>query len=697
MRFVVLIVVLFAVTATVSAAGGAENRLGGEASPYLLLHKDDPVHWRPWGPDALAEARRDGKLIFLSIGYSACHWCHVMQRDNFEDRETADLMNERFINILLDREEHPDVDNAYVLAAANLGLPTGWPLNLVLTPDAKPIFGGTYFPPERRQGLPAFTEMLLYVARRYVEDPSGISKRAAANFELLAQPNVGDGIEMSPKDLRVAGKLLLGGIDVFHGGFGESAKFPFIPALAALWRTYLRSGDQGYRDAVVMTMESMVLGGLYDHIGGGFARYTEDPAWEVPHFEKMLYVNGQMLAFMTEVWRETRSPLLEARIRETVGFMLDELRLKGGGFAAALDSDSVGPSGDLTEGGYYVWSVEEIDAVLGPEAEAFKRAFGVTDEGNWHGTNVLLQSRDEKEVALNADLAASRRKLAVARARRPRPMRDDKVLADWNGIVIAALTEAGAALGETVWIEAARDAFEFVVREMSAEDRLAHTWRVGRSGPDGLLDDYAQMAHSALTLFEYTGEASFLDRAKAWVVVAEKMWDEDNGAYYASTSDADTTGLRLRIGADDQLPSGNAVIAEVLARLYYLTGVDRYRARAARIVVAFRDAPLSEPRFFGGLLRAADTLNGAIQVVVVGDRKDAAAMSLVHEVWRASLPGRALEVIENGAALPLGHPAFGKTRIDGAATAYVCIGTFCSLPVQSPDALRKAMHDLRRI
>ncbi len=704
MRFILILIAISLGAAPAAAADGAGNRLGEAVSTYLALHADDTVHWRPWGEEALAEARRDGKLIFLSIGYFACHWCHVMQRDNFKNPATAALMNARFVNILVDREEHPNVDSAYMKAAAMMGFSTGWPLNLVLTPDAKPVFGGTYYPPERRRGTPGFTEMLMFVARAYEENPSKISDRATANFEALTRPRKGIGASMSPRDLTDAAAALLGNIDTFYGGFGGSVKFPFIPALSAMWRAYLRTGNYEYRDAVVMTMDSMILGGLYDHIGGGFARYTVDPAWSEPHFEKMLYVNAQMIALMTEIWRETRAPLLETRIRETVKFLLDEMRLNGGAFAAALDSDSLDRTGALREGAYYVWTAAEIDAVLGPAAALFKRAYSVTAEGNWHGTNVLHRSKVQRSLlaveagknrtAFELRLAAARKKLASARANRPRPLRDDKALADWNGIAIAALIEAGAAFGETAWIDAARDAFSFVVREMSVDGRLVHAWYDGRRGSDGILDDYARMASAAVTLFEHTGAQSHMEHAKAWVTVAETMRDAATGAYYNTTAAADAAGLRLQVGSDDQLPSGNAVLAETLARLYYLTGEDRYRDLAAGIVGAFHDAPIRDPVHHGGLLRAADTLNGAIQVVIVGNR-DEPAQALIREVWRTSLPGRALDVIADGSKLPEGHPAFGKIQIDGMPTAYVCVGTFCSLPVQTQSALKKSMHEIR--
>jgi uncharacterized protein YyaL (SSP411 family) len=704
MRVFCIIVALFLSAGAASASEKSGNRLAGNASPYLALHADDLVHWRTWGPEALAEAKDKGKLIFISIGYFACHWCHVMQRDNFKDPEASAMMNAQFVNILIDREERPDVDSAFMQAASSMGFSTGWPLNLILTPDAKPIFGGTYFPPERRRGMPSFMEFLTFVTKNYADDPTGVTRLAAANFDALSQPRQGDKMEMTSENVIAAARTLLRRIDIFHGGFGERVKFPFIPALRLIWRAYLRTGDYEFRDAVLLTLDSMVLGGLYDHIGGGFARYTTDRAWKVPHFEKMLYVNAQMLALMTEVWRETRSPLLEARVRDTVRFLFDEMRLPGGGFAAALDSDSHDQYLALREGAYYVWSAAEIDAVLGRSALLFKRAYGVVDRGNWNGTNVLYQRRiissqlatdvGISRAALDARLGKSRRLLAAARARRFRPARDDKVLADWNGVVIAALTEAGAVFGETTWIDAARETFDFVVQTMSVEGHLAHMWRDGDLGRVGLLEDYAQMANAALTLFERTGEATYLERAISWVVSAKAMREERSGAYYNIGTVSDSAEIRMVIGDDNQLPSGNAVMADVLARLYYLTGKDTYREGAARIVVAFNDEPVKYPTHYAGLFLAADTLNDSVQVVIVGDRE--ASTALIDTVWRTSLPGRTFELISDGETLPETHPAFGKTMIDSVPTAYVCVGTFCSLPVQTADELSAAMHEIRR-
>ncbi|MFQ5620117.1 MAG: thioredoxin domain-containing protein [Rhodospirillales bacterium] len=680
----------------------AANCLGGAASPYLRLHEADPVHWRPWGPAALAEAKASGKLIFLSIGYTACHWCHVMQRDNFEDGETARFMNSRFVNVLLDREEHPDVDATYQLAAVTLGVPTGWPLNIVLMPDGKPLFASTYLPPVRRLGMPTFTEFLTVVFEAHREFPEDLARRAAEISAALARASEGQKAEVSRAGFDAATRTLLGSIDSVHGGFDGAAKFPYLPALGALWRAHLRTGGPDFRQAVTRSLENMAQGGLYDHIGGGFARYATDPGWNIPHFEKVLDVNAQMIELMTDVWRETRSPLLAARVRQSVRFLFDDMRLPGGGFAATIDSDSEG-----REGAFYVWSADEIDAVLGPDSALFKRAYGVTAEGNWQGTNVLTrntvtaaelaQSAGLDRAAIEARLDAARRRLKARRARRPRPFRNDTVLADWNGLAIAALSEAGAAFGEPEWIGAARRAFAFVDGTLGAQGRLRHSWSAGTAGPEAKLDDYAHMARAGLALFEITGEAGYVERARAWMSAAESLRDEGDGGYFLNAPGGTGAVPRIKVGYDDQMPAGNAVVADVLARLYYLTGDDGYRARAERTIGLFFGAAQEDPVSYGAMLGAADTLLGAVQVVVVGKRGEPATDALLEEVWRTSLPGRAVDVIAPGEALAESHPARGKGQIDGLPTAYVCIGTFCSLPVTGRSGLAASLKEIRAL
>jgi len=678
------------------------NCLGGASSPYLRLHAKDPVNWRPWGDRALAEARATGRLVFLSIGYTACHWCHVMQRDNFEDPVTARMMNENFINILVDREEHPDIDQTYLRAAAAMNMPTGWPLNVFLTPDGAPIFAGTYYPPERRQGMPAFREVLSAIAETHRENPASIVRRSAYIALDLTEAMTATPGKLSRASLVTAAESLLREIDPFHGGFGESAKFHSSWALRVLWRAYLRSGDDRFRDAVTLSLDNMTRGGFYDHIGGGFSRYTEDPAWNVPHFEKVLDVNAQLLEIMVEVWRETRSPHLRTRIRETVAFLLREMRQPHGAFASAIDSDSEG-----REGAYYVWSAAEIDSIVGVDAKLFKRAYGVTPDGNWKdGANILSRSGDSlTELAADSDLKAEtiaaklalvRDKLKKIRNKRSRPVTDDKLLGDWNGLAIVALTEAGKALDEPNWLAAAEAAYATVRRALTRDGRLHHSWRAGKVGPEALLDDYAQLARTGLALFEATGKPEYLSDARRWIAETDRFGDAGGAGYFQSATPSSGMMPRLKVGYDEQMPSANAILAGTMARLYYLVGEDRYRTAAERTLESFFGTAVEAPLAHGAILTAADSLIGAIQVVIVGHRDGRKTERLLDEVWRASLPGRVLQVIAPDTALPDGHPASGKGQIDGLATAYVCIGTFCSLPVTSADSLSRALREIRQ-
>lgn len=702
------------------APATATNQMAVEKSPYLRLHKDDPVHWRAWGPGAMCEAERTGKLIFLSIGYFACHWCHVMQKDNFMNPETAAFMNERFVNVLVDLEERPGIDEAYQVAATAIGAPTGWPLNLVLTPSGKPLYGGTYFPPLRRQGVPGFIEMLHFVQRSYDQDKAGLTARANDVFEMLKrppQPEDGGRPELTFDILNKSGRDLLAQIDPFDGGFGSSVKFPNLPGLTVLWRRYLRTGETAYRDAVVKSLKAMRQGALFDHIGGGFARYAVDPAWAVPHFEKMLNSNAQFLALMTQIWRETKSPGLANNIRDTARFLLRDMRLESGAFASSLDSDSLDRNGVLREGAYYVWTADEIDRLLGEDAVLFRHAYGVTKAGNW-STNAAAESSWEdanlltrrhasiEELAkaynlspavIEQRLNKARNRLATARRDRARPKRNGAVLADWNGLVIAALTEAGAALENPDLIDAARAAFAFVADTMNKDGALRHIW-YGETdisaGPPGVLSDYAQMANAALTLFEYTGEPAYRDHAIAWAARLRDFRDPAHGAYRHAPG-RNATAPSVLIGYDDQTPSGNAAAAALLARLYYLGGADDNRKFAAGVLDAFLTEAIEDPLSFSGVLNAADTLLGAMQIVVIGDRAAPETQALRDTIWRTSLPGRIFTMLDDGGALTNEHPAYGKTRLDGKSTAYVCVGTFCSLPIIQPTDLTINLHALR--
>jgi len=672
----------------------SQNLLANETSPYLLQHKDNPVHWRPWGPDALAEAEREGKPILLSIGYAACHWCHVMAHESFEDEAIARLMNKHFVNIKVDREERPDLDTIYMTALALMGEHGGWPLTMFLTPSGEPFWGGTYFPPTARYGRPGFPQILEGIAQTFQARPDDVRQNAAALVQGLARassPEPGGGFagDALDKAAREAVKI----VDMGEGGVQSAPKFPQPSFFAFLWRAYRRTGDTGYRDAVALTLDKICQGGIYDHVGGGIARYSTDPVWLAPHFEKMLYDNAQLIELMSQVWLETKSPLLEVRIRETVAWLNREMRVADPGgadgvfaFASAYDADS-----DGEEGKFYVWTEAGIDSLLGADAEVFKAAYGVTPLGNWEGVNILNRSHAPAlgDSGAEALLARCREKLLAERNQRLWPLWDDKVLADWNGLAIQGLARAGMALGEPAWIDAAAAAYRFVVAHMADGARLLHSWRAGRAQHGAMIDDYANMCRGALFLLEATGERAYLDQARAWVGIADRhYWDETGAGYFLSADDAEALITRSKTVGDNAAPAGNAVMAEVLARLYHITGNGEYRDRAERLINFFST---DDPNRYAGLttlLGALELLGGAVQVVVVGAPGDAAAQGLADAALAAGGPNLVLSRVCAGDTLPQGHPAHGKGLVNGAAAAYVCRNFTCGLPATRPGDLR---------
>ena len=495
-----------------------ENRLAQSTSPYLLQHKHNPVDWWPWGADALAEAKRSNRPILLSVGYAACHWCHVMAHESFEDKQTAKVMNELFVNIKVDREERPDIDQIYMNALHLLGEQGGWPLTMFLTPAGEPVWGGTYFPKDSRYGRPAFTDVLQEVARLFREEPNKIEQNRAALLARLADKARPAGrVTLGLKELDAAAAQVGNMFDPVNGGLRGAPKFPQPAILEMLWRAGLRSGDARFFETVEHTLEHMSEGGIYDHLGGGFSRYSVDERWLVPHFEKMLYDNAQLLELLALAWQRSGTPLYAERARETVGWLAREMTTQDGAFCASLDADSEGE-----EGKFYVWSKNEIIELIGPEAaEFFARHYDVSDEGNFEGHNILNRLASVPRTADDeARLAALRAILLDARAARVRPGLDDKVLADWNGLMIAALVNASVAFDEPEWLAMAKRAFAFIAGAMTRgadnEQRLGHSFRDGRLLLPGLASDYAAMIRAALTLYEATGERGYLDGARAW-------------------------------------------------------------------------------------------------------------------------------------------------------------------------------------
>ncbi|WP_207455719.1 thioredoxin domain-containing protein [Azospirillum sp. SYSU D00513] len=668
------------------------NMLDQETSPYLLQHKDNPVHWMAWGTEAFERARAERKPILLSVGYAACHWCHVMAHESFENPEVAALMNDLYVNVKVDREERPDVDQIYQAALALLGQQGGWPLTMFLTPDGEPFWGGTYFPPGPRYGRPGFPDVLRGIAETYRDEPDKVVRNVGALKDALSRMSRSASAgALDPALIDQIAERLLEETDPINGGIGSAPKFPQVPVLALFWRAGQRTGLSAYREAVETALTHMAQGGIYDHLGGGFARYSTDEMWLVPHFEKMLYDNAQLVELLTLVWQETRDPLYEQRVRETVGWLLREMVAEGGGFAATLDADSEGE-----EGRFYVWSEAEIDALLGAEESAlFKRVYGIVPQGNWEGKNIpnRLGSLKMKPADIEARLTAARAILWAEREKRVRPGWDDKVLADWNGLMIAALAEAALVFDEPGWLAAAERAFDFVRGRMTVEGRLRHSWRAGQAKHAATLDDYAHMARAALALHEATGDPARLDQARDWVAVLDRhFWDGEASGYFYTADDARDLIVRTKSAADSATPSGNGTMLAVLAQFHHRTGEAAYRERADALIAAF-SGELGRNFFpLTTFLNAVELLEEAVQVVIAGAPDAPDTLALRRAVLGRSLPNRVMTVLAPGSALPKGHPAAGKGMRDGAATAYVCRGTTCSPPVTSPDDLARALQ-----
>ncbi|GGG32533.1 thioredoxin domain-containing protein [Caldovatus sediminis] len=666
-----------------------ENLLRHTTSPYLLQHADNPVHWRPWGPEALAEARATGKPILLSVGYAACHWCHVMAHESFEDPETAALMNRLFVNIKVDREERPDIDALYMNALHLLGEQGGWPLTMFLTPEAEPFWGGTYFPPEPRWGRPSFRQVLLGVAEAYRKEGGKVAQNVAALKGALTRMAAA-----TPGPLPIEATFnrvalgLVRATDAREGGLVGAPKFPNPPIFRFLWQMHHRLDQPACAEVVHLLLRRMSQGGIYDHLGGGYARYSVDAIWLVPHFEKMLYDNAQILELLALAHAGAPAPLYAARAAETVGWLEREMLTAGGAYASSLDADSEGE-----EGRFYVWTEAEVDALLPPEEVAlFKATYDVTAQGNWEGKTILNRRRHPQRLSDDAEaiLARCRRILFEARASRVPPGRDDKVLADWNGLVVAALARAAAVFDRPDWLAHARRAFQFVSETMCAPDgRLLHAWRAGRAGAAGLLEDHAAMARAALALHDTTGDRTYLERAATWAGIADRYFAAPEGGYYASAADATDVLIRGRSAVDNATPSGNGLMAEVQARLFLLTGDDRWRKAAERTIGAFagHEGIAAMPT----LLAAADLLAEGATVVVAGDPGHGTAQALARTALAHPDPALAVLRAPDPSALPAGHPAHGKGPVGGRPAAYVCRAGTCSLPATDPTTLRRAL------
>ncbi len=669
-----------------------ENRLAHETSPYLLQHKHNPVDWRPWGPEALDEAKRANKPILLSVGYAACHWCHVMAHESFEDDDTARVMNDLFVNIKVDREERPDIDQIYMSALHHLGEQGGWPLTMFLTPAGEPVWGGTYFPKTSRFGRPAFVDVLREVARLFRDEPQKIEQNREALMARLAEAARPENkVTIGVRELDSTAAAVARVFDPVHGGFRGAPKFPQCSMLEMLWRAGMRRHDTRFYEVVELTLERMSDGGIYDHLGGGFSRYSVDEKWLVPHFEKMLYDNAQLIELLALAHGRTGKPLFRTRARETVAWLAREMTTAGGAFSASLDADSEGE-----EGKFYVWSLAEIEQVLGKDDAAFfAQHYDVTAEGNFEGHNILNRmQREPLDDSTENRLASMRASLLAVRDTRVRPGLDDKVLADWNGLMIAGLVNAGLMLDEPDWIAMAKRAFDFIAREMTRGDRLGHSWRDGKLLFPGLSADFAAMIRAALALYEATGEKSYLERATAWQGALDRHYaDREGDGYYLTADDAEGLVVRPKSISDDALPNPNALAAQNLLRLAVFTGDDRWRAAADRMFDAL--LPLAAESLYShlSLLNALDLRLRTAELVAVGREVGRFASAALKLPFLDRVVLRARKESD----LPAGHPARAAFASLPETAVLVCVGERCSLPVTKPQEIGEAVTRMRGV
>ena len=660
------------------------NRLSRETSPYLLQHQHNPVDWWPWGPQALAEAKRSNKPILLSIGYAACHWCHVMAHESFADEATAKVMNELFVNIKVDREERPDIDQIYMNALHLLGEQGGWPLTMFLTSDGEPFWGGTYFPKQAQYGRPGFTDLLRTIARLYRDEPHKIMQNRDALLSKLAERSRSNAAaQLGVGELNNAAVSIARATDPVNGGLRGAPKFPQCAMLEFLWRGGARTGDERFFITTNLTLTHISQGGIYDHLGGGYARYSVDEKWLVPHFEKMLYDNAQLLDLLALEHARAPNPLYVQRATETVGWLMREMTTAEGAFASSLDADSEGE-----EGKFYVWSLSEITEALGTrDAADFAARYDITAEGNFEGHNIPNRL---KTIDLGMDDDARmqflRDKLLARRTGRVRPGLDDKVLADWNGLMIAALVHAAVAFEQPAWLDLARRAFDFIATGMTRDGRLGHSWRAGQLLIPGLASDYAAMIRAALALHETTGEGSFLRQAITWQDLLDRHYaDAAHGGYYLTADDAEGLIVRPHATIDDAIPNHNGMIAQNLVRLAVLGGEERWRTKTDALFAAL--LPRAVENVFGhlSLLNALDLHLTGAEVVVVGNGAEADALVTVAR----RLPHATTIVLHTPRAelLPQQHPARAKADSVSGAAAFVCRQQSCSLPVTTAQAL----------
>ncbi len=682
------------------------NRLAHESSPYLLQHRDNPVDWYPWGPDAIERAKQEQKPIFLSIGYSACHWCHVMEHESFENAAIAKILNEKFVAVKVDREERPDLDQIYMNVTQLMTGRGGWPMSVFLTPELKPFYAGTYFPPTARGGMPGFDDVLRAVddawqkRRDHAED---MGNQLVAELKKLEGTSAADAGQLSRQLVDDAVAHLSRTFDPTWGGFGRAPKFPHPMDLQLLLRHWRRTGRGQSLDMVKTTLDRMAAGGIYDHLGGGFARYSVDERWLVPHFEKMLYDNALLAATYVDAFQATGDANYARVARETLDYVLRDMTTSAGGFYSTEDADSEGE-----EGKFYVWTPAELKSVLGETAAAtFARVYDVTDAGNFEGHSILnmpktlaqsarILGRDEAE--LSQELAQSRSLLFAVREKRVHPAKDDKIIVAWNGLMIDALARAASALGEPKYAAAAARAADFLHDELLRDDgRLLHTWRHGKAKLDAYLDDYAALAGGLVSLYEATFDSHRVDEAARLAdIMLDHFADKSGGGFFYTADDHEQLIARTKDVADASVPSSSAMAATALVRLGKLTGKSAYADAAQRTMEAAAGFMKQAPTAMGQMMLALDFQLGPTYELVFAGKPDDAALA---DVRRRFLPNKVLA----GAVGPAGEkpPALlralleGKAVADAEPTLYVCESFTCQAPAKGAQAIAAALDGLK--
>ncbi len=677
------------------------NRLVHETSPYLRQHAYNPVDWYPWGEEALERARTEDKPVMLSIGYSACHWCHVMAHESFENGETAEIMNRHFVNVKVDREERPDLDEIYMNAVTAMTGSGGWPMTVFLTPGLKPFYGGTYFPPDDRYGRPGFPRILQAVSQFYQDRRSDAEEQGDKLKERLVDlagfTSSNETLEIGLLDKAFTG--IAASYDSTNGGFGTQPKFPPSMALSYLLREHLRTGRKTSLDMVDHSLAKMANGGLYDHLGGGFHRYSVDEKWLIPHFEKMLYDNALLLRTYTEAFQATGNLLFRKVVSETASYVIREMLQPGGGFYATQDADSEGE-----EGRFFVWTPDEIRDLLGEErGKLFSRYFGVEAGGNFeHGTSVLHVDVDFEPLAAHLGVATDdlrsivsegRRTLFDHREKRIHPGRDEKIMTDWNGLMVGSLAQASRVFGEPAWLDAAADSMRFILDSLYEDVRLLHTFNDGRARFNGYLDDYAFTVSALLDLYEATFDPSWFAHATTLMdTTIERFWDTENGGFFFTSDDHETLIVRSKNPYDNAIPSGNAVCVQNLLRLAAFTGNTGYRDKAGRTLSLFTDYMGAAPGGFGQLLCGLSWyLDTPVEIALVGARDDTGTQAMLDLIDSTFLPNSVVALHDpttgDGRAAELIPLLANRPAVDNKTTAYVCEQFVCREPVTTVEGL----------